>query len=215
MRTILRCGNDRLRWHEWEIRTQTQFQLDLSGSGGYNRFKYTSVPIVDALFSNCPIVLALSKHPLLCHSVLSLNDIMQLLTTFSWDADMYSAEFILSNALMADVNALDLHVTLVGIGVMGLQVAASSAKLSDLQQCPVDRDTSALWRGSTNTPLKVSSEQLDQLEKLNPCATCKIVRVCSKCAKCLQTSYCSKECQILDWKRGHRKTCQASTATNK
>ena len=29
----------------------------------------------------------------------------------------------------------------------------------------------------------------------------------SKCAKCSQTKYCSRDCQKVDWKAGHKEAC--------
>ena len=31
----------------------------------------------------------------------------------------------------------------------------------------------------------------------------------SKCAKCRVASYCSRECQIKDWKAGHKHSCKS------
>ena len=29
-----------------------------------------------------------------------------------------------------------------------------------------------------------------------------------KCSQCKMSQYCSKECQVADWKRGHKKECE-------
>jgi hypothetical protein len=44
------------------------------------------------------------------------------------------------------------------------------------------------------------------------CTKCEAVEsstlVLSKCAKCKTVQYCSKECQVSDWKAGHKKACK-------
>ena len=36
------------------------------------------------------------------------------------------------------------------------------------------------------------------------CYNCGVERVSLKCGKCKTSTYCSKECQIEDWKNGYK-----------
>jgi len=216
VRTILRCGQERLRFFEWEIKSQAAYQLDLPESSGFARIKYTGIPASTmTLFSNHPVVLGISNAPLSGLSI-SLNQVSQLLSTFAWDAEMFSAEFLLANALVSDGADTNLYVTLLLLGVSGLAVAASSEKLSGLSRQLVDKsDPLTRWRSVVNHHEVAAVDQalLDQLNRLNSCATCKLVCICNKCARCHQKSYCSKQCQIHDWKKGHKRECEAAQKT--
>jgi MYND finger len=50
-----------------------------------------------------------------------------------------------------------------------------------------------------------SSEDVDMHENEAPTMTTK--KPLLKCAKCHVASYCSRECQIKDWKGGHKRAC--------
>jgi hypothetical protein len=46
------------------------------------------------------------------------------------------------------------------------------------------------------------------LKDFPACARCGAQdRPLSQCTKCRQVKYCSKDCQVLDWKHGHKQAC--------
>lgn len=51
---------------------------------------------------------------------------------------------------------------------------------------------------------------------MSRCENCKISseRVFATCRRCQTVSYCSKECQTIDWKKGHKKICCLSLQVN-
>ena len=57
-------------------------------------------------------------------------------------------------------------------------------------------------------PSEVSDDSADDTP---PCAHCgKEGAGELTCSRCKSASYCSKECQVADWKRGHKLSCQQS-----
>jgi hypothetical protein len=49
-----------------------------------------------------------------------------------------------------------------------------------------------------------------QLEGMSDCKMCDERAVASCCGKCMSVAYCSRECQIKDWKE-HKKVCVAKS----
>lgn len=162
------------------------------------------------LFSDSPILLGISNDPLTGPSV-PLSQVSQLLSTFAWDAEICSAEFLLLEGLVADKAHSNMFVTLLFLGRAGLFVAASSVKLSSLPREVVERAPSNQWRVNLNSKVKVDRAELESLSQLNVCAACRAVRICKKCARCQKKSYCSKTCQVQDWKKGHKRECQGTS----
>ena len=51
------------------------------------------------------------------------------------------------------------------------------------------------------------------MEAFTFCNYCKAPKGVHKCSKCLVLRYCSKECQRMDWKGGHKRVCVVPSAS--
>ena len=48
----------------------------------------------------------------------------------------------------------------------------------------------------------------DFVENIYECANCKEkLKTLMSCAKCKKVRYCCRECQVADWKAGHKQLC--------
>ena len=50
-------------------------------------------------------------------------------------------------------------------------------------------------------------------DPMNVCVVCYSADHLRQCSKCRAVQYCSKECQIHDWKHGHKKVCAATESS--
>lgn len=212
IRTILRCGYGTFRFYEWEMKSQTAFQLDLTGLNRFVRVKYTGIPssMMMLFYADHAVLLGVSNSPLSGTSI-SLDQVSQLLSTFAFDAERCSSEFLLLEALFPE-EGTEVYITLLLQGEAGLSVAASSEKLHSLVKQPIKSEASGRWRANMNTreEAPLDHAQLGQLNRLNSCASCKKICLCNTCGRCHKKSYCGKRCQAHDWKRGgHSKECIA------
>lgn len=48
------------------------------------------------------------------------------------------------------------------------------------------------------------------MSETHRCYNCGKITNILQCSKCASTTYCSKECQIHDWKNGHKTVCATS-----
>jgi len=214
IRTISRCGSEKLRLYEWEVETQTAFQLDRSSK--FVRIKYTGKPSSNVFFStNQVVLLALSKTPLI-GPPLATDQILQLFSAFVWDNEMFSADLLLLHSLILDRPAVDLYMTVLFLGQAGFSVAASSEKLAGLPMTTVEIESGSKWRTNEHVlsfSKPMSQEQAGQLDCLHACSFCKMVCPCSRCARCHTRNYCGKDCQIRDWRRGHKNECKPCSSS--
>ncbi len=55
---------------------------------------------------------------------------------------------------------------------------------------------------------KKSAKQLPKTRRCQYCSKEDLKVELKKCSQCKMSQYCSKECQVADWKRGHKKECE-------
>jgi MYND finger len=95
-------------------------------------------------------------------------------------------------------------------------VVTGAERLGDLAASAVTAPIS--WRASANNRTTAAgcggvddddekAKLQESLDQLGRCAYCGQVGVCRSCARCQTEQYCSKSCQVSDWKRGHRTVC--------
>jgi hypothetical protein len=74
-------------------------------------------------------------------------------------------------------------------------------------------------KGSLKIPPGVKCSILCPVEALETltakCAQCGAVQKLKRCSACQAVAYCSKECQTLHWKSGHKKACAEHRAASK
>jgi hypothetical protein len=139
-----------------------------------------------------------------------VEQVSQLMSTFAFDAEMCSSEFLLVEELFPD-EGTEVFVTLLFQGEAGLSVAASSEKLHGLVKQSIKSEAFERWRANMNTleEAPLDHAQLGQLDRLDSCASCNKICLCNTCARCHRKKYCGKRCQVHDWKRGHSRECVA------
>lgn len=66
------------------------------------------------------------------------------------------------------------------------------------------------WDSAYASALSMNLTVANRLRPPPPkCAGCeKTQGPFSHCARCKKVHYCSKECQVADWKKGHRDVCK-------
>ena len=83
--------------------------------------------------------------------------------------------------------------------------AEASKNLADFEEEEAALVASVLWLASTDLGFPAPSHG----EKRVPLCSSKacLKKGTSQCARCHGASYCSKECQVSDWKGGHKQAC--------